>query len=382
MENKYYNILWIDDEHEGMSGFKGDAKLNGIKLVSFKSLNDGISELRKNYLIYDGVILDAKFFENEDDIRGSEDIDNVFRAMRRLLSMEEKKFEIFVLTAQAEAFNDDTFKKAFQNVYRKAIDSDVEKLFSDVKLAADNHEDTQIRHKYNKVFDVCTDRYIGKTAGHDLLDLLKHKENGSSKLNLIRKIIEDLFQAFGKYELLPKSFLYPRLSLTEINKFLSGEKTIEAYENFKLNEESILPTQISHYLKNILLTTHNGSHRGSIDAHINYLKTPYLFKSILFQLLDVLIWFKHHIDQKPITKNWQLKENSSIAPGNWISGQVIRIAENGYGTFQADNSNEGITITPPMITKYQLKEGDNISVTIKPSQDGKKTYINEISKNL
>ena len=34
MENKYYNILWIDDEHEGMSGFKGDAKLNGITIGS------------------------------------------------------------------------------------------------------------------------------------------------------------------------------------------------------------------------------------------------------------------------------------------------------------------------------------------------------------
>ena len=91
-------------------------------------------------------------------------------------------------------------------------------------------------------------------------------------------------------------------SLSEISKFLSGEKTIEKFENFELNKESIIPAQISHYLKNILLTTHDGSHRGNVDAHINDLKTPYLFKSILFQLLDVLIWFKYHIDQKPITK--------------------------------------------------------------------------------
>ena len=33
-KKKYYNILWIDDEHEGMSGFKGDAKLNGITIGS------------------------------------------------------------------------------------------------------------------------------------------------------------------------------------------------------------------------------------------------------------------------------------------------------------------------------------------------------------
>ena len=68
MEKKFYNILWIDDEHDGMSGFVGDAKFNGIKLIAFKSLNEGMSELKKNYPIYDGVLLDAKFFENEDDL--------------------------------------------------------------------------------------------------------------------------------------------------------------------------------------------------------------------------------------------------------------------------------------------------------------------------
>ena len=45
-----------------------------------------------------------------------------------------------------------------------------------------------------------------------------------------------------------------------------------------------------------------------------YLKTPYLFKSLLFQLLDVLVWFKQYVDQKPITKNWQVLDdfNKSI----------------------------------------------------------------------
>ena len=385
MENKYYNILWIDDEHEGMAGFKGDAKLNGIKLVSFKSLNDGISELKKNYPIYDGVILDAKFFENEDDIKGSEDISNVFLAKDQLLAFKEKKFEIFVLTGQAEAFNDNTFKKAIQRVYRKGLDSDVEKLFSDVKLAADNHQDTQIRHKYFRAFDVCTETYVGETAGHDLLDLLKHKDNGSSKLNLIRKIIEDLFQAFGKYELVPKAFLYPKLSLSEISKFLSGEKTIEKFENFKLNEESIIPAQISYFLKNILLTTHDGSHRGSVDAHINDLKTPYLFKSILFQLLDVLIWFKYHVDQKPISKNWQLI-NDNINSDNekkWIEGTVINYNSfKGFAFLCPLNNDENTFIPPHLVTQFELSEGQIIKGTIEEYIDNRsgeqKSRVNDI----
>lgn len=372
MENKYYNILWIDDEHEGMSGFKGDAKFNSIKLVSFKSLNDGISELKKNYPIYDGVILDAKFFENEDDIKGSEDTENIFRANEQLLSLEEKKFEIFVLTGQAEAYDDNIFKKAFKKVYRKGIDSDIEKLFIDVKVAADNHIDTKIRHKYNRAFDVCTERYIGETAAHDLLELLAYKGNGTSKLNHIRKIIEDLFQAFGKYELLPKLFLSPKLAVTPIRKFLSGKKTIDAFENFKLNDESILPTQISCYLKNIISSTHDGSHRGNIDAHINDLKTPYLFKSLLFQLLDVLVWFKQYVDQKPITKNWEVSvdDNQPIYEENWIEGTVINYDKSKGFAFLCPLNNDKNTFIPPhLVMQFKLSEGQKIKGTIEGYTD-------------
>ena len=95
MEDIVYNILWIDDEHETLTGTKGRAKRNGIQLIPFKSLNAGMSELEQNYPFYDGVLLDAKFLENEDDIKGSEDTENVHRAKEQLLQLK-KKFEIFV----------------------------------------------------------------------------------------------------------------------------------------------------------------------------------------------------------------------------------------------------------------------------------------------
>ena len=66
-EEIMYNILWIDDEHENLSGFLGRASVNGINLIPFKSLNGGMEELEKNYPFYDGVLLDAQIFENEDD---------------------------------------------------------------------------------------------------------------------------------------------------------------------------------------------------------------------------------------------------------------------------------------------------------------------------
>ena len=388
MEEKFYNILWIDDEHERMLGFKGEAKNNGIHLVPYKSLNEGISELKKNYPIYDGVLLDAKFFENEDDIRGSEDTDNVHRAKEELLLLP-KKFEVFVLTGQAEAYEDITFNKAFKKVYKKGINEDIEQLFVDVKSAADQLQDTQIRHEYNRVFDVCTERYIGENAAHDLLELLNYNGCETGKFNQIRKIVEDVFLAFNKYDLLHSEFIQPNVAINQTSKFLCGqkqdEKTSANYKKYKLNEEAIVPKQIAYYLRSILSVTQDGSHRSNIDAHVSALRTPYLFKSVLFQLLDVLVWFKQYVDAKPKTKNWELLEadNDASEKETWIEGEVINYNSlKGFAFLSPSNSSVNQFIPPHLVTSFSLTNGVKVKGEIEEYTDNRtgdpKTRIKNI----
>ena len=116
MNQPLYKILWIDDEHEALTGFIGRAKRNRIKLIPFKSLNSGVNELEMNYPQYDGVLLDAKFFENENDQPGTEDTSASFRAKERILQLP-KKFEIFVLSGQAEAYENNTYKMALSLIH-------------------------------------------------------------------------------------------------------------------------------------------------------------------------------------------------------------------------------------------------------------------------
>jgi hypothetical protein len=305
MEDMFYNILWIDDEHETLTGTKGRAKRNGINLIPFKSLNSGMDELERNYPYYDGVLLDAKFFENEDDVKGTEDTYNVHRAKERLLQLK-KKFEIFVLTGQAEAYEDKTFKKAFTKVYKKGSDEEIDRLFSDIKLAAATQEDTQIRHSYKRVFDVCTEKYIGELAGQDILNLLKVNDetNIDNHFNAIRKVVEDLFIAFNKFNLLPTEFVTRGVALNESSKFLAGkgsDGSLFSEKGYQHLEETHLPKQIAFCLRSILSVTQAGTHRTDIDLHVKTIKTPFLLKSVFFQLLDVLAWFKMYVDANPKT---------------------------------------------------------------------------------
>ena len=75
-------------------------------------------------------------------------------------------------------------------------------------------------------------------------------------------------------------------------------------KGFTLNQNSQLPQVISDNLRNILSVSQPASHRSHIDEHLNLVNTNYLIKGIIFQLLDVIVWFKKFIDSNPDSKNW------------------------------------------------------------------------------
>jgi hypothetical protein len=384
MEDILYNILWIDDEHESLASTKGRAKRNGIILIPFKSLNSGMSELERNYPFYDGVLLDAKFFENEDDVKGSEDTYNVHRAKERLLQLN-KKFEVFILTGQAEAYGDKTFKKAFTKVYKKGSDDETDRLFADIKLAAATQEDTQIRHSYKRVFDVCTERYIGEYAGQDIMNLLKINNESEIDKNLstIRDIIQDLFSAFHKFNLLPAEFVIPTIALNESSKFLRGKNSNGDYfelKGYRHLDSTHLPNQIATHIRNILSITQPGSHRSEIDEHIRLVRTHYLMKSLLFQLLDVIVWFKLYVDSNPKTENWERIEPMGAVEDsvliNIMAGIVIEkesLSRRGkdFAFFKPDNLGNNVIIPSHIVTSHSLQDGMKIRVEIEEYIDNR-----------
>lgn len=381
MEDIFYNILWIDDEHDNLNSTKGRAKRNGINLNPFKSLNGGMSELERNYPFYDGVLLDAKFFENEDDKKGTEDTYNVHRAKEQLLQLK-KKFEVFVLTGQAEAYEDKTFKKAFTKVYKKGSDDEIDRLFSDIKKAASSQKDTQIRHFYKRVFDVCTEKYIGEYAGQDILNLLKVEDESKldNHFNAIRKIIEDLFSAFHKFNLLPDEFVSPTVALNQSSIFLAGkeqkEKTDQKYKQHRHLEETHLPPMIAYYIRSILHVTQSGSHRSNIDHHVRFVRTNYLMKSVLFQLLDVLVWFKMYVDSNPKTENWEKIEATTElevpALNVLVDGKVINLdTQKGFAFFQPNSIGDNVYIPPHLVSNYSLKNDMPIQVEVEKYTDNR-----------
>lgn len=385
MDEKIYNILWIDDEHEELSGIKGRARRNGLILKPFKSLK-GIEELEKNYSAYDGILLDAKFIEKETDKPGSEDTDFSIQAKDRILQIP-KKFEFFVLTGQAEAYEDKTFGKVFKRVYRKGIDADIEQLFNDLKEAADASPDTQIRHRYQRVFDACTINYLGEDSVITLLNIIKNAEkdtiDDSKDFFLgLRKLLELLFAKLNAIGLLPDEIYDTPGWFNPSSDYLTGKQS-----SFQIKSDVIHPT-ISFLLKQLKEVTQDAEHninqklRIKSDDFILHNKTPYLYRSSVNQICDVLIWFKSFVDEhQDIEVNKTLYNKidniESVEKNDWIIGEVYEIGHTGWGKFISRCGKIDLSIPEYMMGQNNLKVASQIQILTKP---GNNKHIKEIRK--
>jgi hypothetical protein len=372
-----YQVLWIDDDAEKQDGFLDSAYLNGLDINYYKTSKLGMEELVSKMEQYDAVILDAMVYNESEDEKAA--LTGLFNSIKRINALSDrKKIPYFIFSGYIDQDQHASAREMLADEIIFIKSKDNKALFKAIKEAADKQIDTQIRHKYQRVFDVCTEKYIGENAGTDLLKLLLSVDNSTTEnqFNSLRKIIEDVFTAFNKFQLLPNAFITPSISINESSRFLSGKNhkgelfTEKGYQHI---EETHLPVQISSMLWNILSITQDGSHRAKIDAHVKYLNTSYLFQSVLYQLLDVIAWFKIHIDSNPKTENWTKIDNTvQETISNIKKGEVINLnIYKGFAFLKPEDGSDNVFIPPHIITGDTLKVKDVITGEIEEYIDNR-----------
>lgn len=396
-----YKVLWFDDEHESFDSIIDDAYQRGITLIGFTNAEEGIAELESNLIYYDAVIVDGKFYKNTQATGDAVNDSALFNVARFLDKIEaKKKIPWFIFSGQPDFLNaTNPIAREYKGnkVYNKNFDADIEQLWVDIKKEADQQLDTQIRHKYQPMFEVCTEKYIGAHAGKDLLDLLKARDQGNieNQFNTIRKVIEDIFIGFNKFDLLPSIFVKPNVALNPSSIFLAGavqgEKTDPIYKQYKHLEETHLPKPISNYLKNILSITQAGSHRSEIDLFVKSIKTPFLFNSVLYQLLDVVVWFKMYVDSNPKTNNWVSVEPTPVSEqaiiSNLIKGKVIQkesLARKGkdFAFFMPETKGDNILIPSTLVKLHSLEDDMIIKVEVEEYIVNQSTQLRKKVKRI
>ncbi len=398
---KKYNVIWFDDKFETLNITYEKAFLNGINLIGFTNVMEGVHELKHNISDYDAAILDGNFYQSPEQSGDEMDDTAMFNVGLEIEKLSsKKKLPWFILSGEMNFTKEkNKFAQGFdKKVYNKLIVEDLDLLWNDLRKAADQQPETQIRHEFANVFEVCTEQYIGVSAQKPLLTILKSLKDPTLDFDdelyftQIRIILEALFRCANRIGLLhDKCIQGGKVNLTESSLFLSGEQTkhIEVW-----CKKVHFPKLISESVKSILFITGAASHtvdpdiRNNInlDQHRATNNTPYLLYSLTFQLMDILVWFKRYADE-----NNDIKANKShwlpeqTFEGEWLEGNVINLNPiKGYAFFKPKYGVTNTLIPHPLVTQNKLSNDDSIIAIIETYNDNRtnetKTRVKEIKK--
>jgi cold shock CspA family protein len=387
MKTKKYNILWIDDKHETMMSFKVDAANAGIKLNSFKSSDEGLDFLEKNIKRIDGIILDAKFYKSKSQEEGTEDYKGLWEALKKIEVLKEKKhLPHFIYSGQSKIEENDIIQQDLSKLYIKNNPQDKVRLFKDIKKDADQLSDLQLKHKYQRALEVYDKEYLDDKSYLLLFDLLKYLNEDESdflntnddKFNKIRQVVEAVFYACNKWGILDDICIKNgKLNQSNSRKYLSGEEfTLDDGSRIK-SPKPPFPKIVARQVEYLIVITGSGSHYENPDqnpeedwkVNLRHLRSmvnsPYLFKSLVYQLLDLLLWLKAYLDENPdVQKNrsyWteipKKKPDETAQDDQWVSGCVINMNEKGYAFFKPDDGSENSFIPDQIVKEKSLTNG-------------------------
>ena len=286
MSNTMYKVLWIDDEYNDPNLQEIADKAYdeySIELLGCESAEEGLQKL-EDAVLFDAVLLDARFYLNKEDSSGAEDLKGLSKIWKKLDQLESKGIVLprFILTGQATLLNNDTFSDTYGNFYSKHELSDINRLFNDIVNASNKRTETQIRHKYAHAFEVCTNTYIGVQNSIELMEVLKGFEaqdfKNASYFNAIRKIMEDIFNC------------------CELLNFFSITSISMNSRSLEICRDPRVPVYIQRSIHSVVVASQNGSHRLAIDRDVASGKAPFLFASSTFELLNILFWYKDYVD--------------------------------------------------------------------------------------
>ena len=273
MEGKVnLQVLWVDDMPS--DAFINEAFKYGLSLTVCTSVNGGIQLLKDKSKVWDAIILDAncKLTDNEQE---QPSLKALKEAMNQLIHMRTD-IPWFVYTGgdyegvehleymiKERSYDDRLYYEKPKQRYE---------LFNNVKKAVEANSSYIIRQKHSAVCSFYTDA--------DLVDLLLKQDNedfdtDTSIPNRVRQIIEWIMRYFDGRGLLSIPF-----TGTNIAKCSSSLGEIP----------QLVPIHVARSMHFCVEVCNNGSHGDEIIANIAGGEAPYLNKSLILNLLNILQW--------------------------------------------------------------------------------------------
>ena len=317
MENKVYNVIWIDDKYEDID-LPGNGEQEDIYITPFKFGRDGISALQANLDFWDGVIIDVKcLWESVDEL---DRVENFHKIKEELLTLKSKRpIPFFVYSGQPDVLSDESFKASLngRRLYKKNLHE--EELLRDIKTEADRLLDVQIRHKYLDTIGV-----LPSNLKKELIDILSYVENNITDnpdvFPKMRFVINWVMDRLNEYGLL--AVKHNGANINACSVYL-GKTELKDY----------VPIHIQRSFHSCVEVCNNGSHRIDIFNIVQDKQAPFLIRSTAFELLNILKWYDLlPRDEESVKKMKALV--ATVPPDDIIEGEL---EEDDHGNYYCVN---------------------------------------------
>ena len=271
-----YKILWIDDQYELLSELMERCEvINGFEITKCRFAKEGMKTFESHLEEWSAVVLDAKVLM--ESLNEVPNLSGLRYCRDRINELKPRRYvPMFVFTGQPDLISSEMFENMVDKYYSKGDDDD--QLIKDIISAADQQEDTQIIHKHQTVFDAWPE------SKHDLLRILKvlgkEEWQNNSVLNDVRKIMNDVMSRLHERGFCP--IQHDGTNLGECSRIL-GQRYME----------EIIPVYVQRAIHSCVEITNPGSHRSETDSHVKDNKAPYLVRSLIYNMLDILYWCKN-----------------------------------------------------------------------------------------
>jgi FixJ family two-component response regulator len=363
-------VLWIDDDFKIQLDVIGHAEQDGIDLIPFESHEEGIDALMKDLAGFHAVILDAKVKRSKGDTKTG--LDGLRASRDKLIELNNQGYYIpyFIYTGQPDYMDEDWFKESYGDFYIKGKDN--QKLLDDIKEAVEKKDEYLIQKDYYPFFEVLQKHFDSETKELFTKILIGIKKNDLEYLLYfiqLRKILEKSFRILNKAGLLhDKCIKKGKVNLSESSLFLSGHPT--KHLGIKCNK-SHFPSDISSGVWDIISICGTEAHTEEELAKFLPRNSPYLFYSLTFRLLDILIWMDNYLIANP---------DYSINKSFWAT--IEDVSDNDFQTFigeiaQDSNGNyhcEDYLLNKLYVEKH-FKIGDKVKILESTKNGNPKTNI-------
>ncbi len=280
---KRYKVLWVDDQPT--EEFLNEAYEQGLDIIVTTNHEEGVAKLQGSTELWDAIILDVNCKKTANDANESA------KSFTETKSYMDKHYSgcnlipWFVYTGgtyegreSLEFLIQDDRSWDDRKYYNKPADMNI--LFENIKRAADNVDTTKIKHKYAEVFDI--DKDINSRLLRVLQSLEQSDFSNPDTLNSIRKILEWLRDQLIELYIIPSDISFNAFSMALGNRNLSD----------------YVPCYIQRSLHSCTEVTQDGSHLLGSDGDIATAKAPYLTRSTIYEMLNILVWYKYLLNDR------------------------------------------------------------------------------------